>query len=161
MPQQNLISLNIPEADIADIKNAVTVLKTKLFPKLETLTTDERMELPKMGDKTTEFVRKTYDYCVKNPEFIPPFMDVNEFKIDVDAIEVLRPFYIDIIQVAEAVDDTMLLSGSEAYQAALMYYNSVKQGAKTGIANAETIYKDLAVRFPAKNIKAKTQVTGS
>lgn len=152
MSQQNLISLNIPDADYKEIENALNVIKTKLIPKLKTLSTAERVELPKMGNKTTEFVRKSLDYCKTNPEFIPPFLDVKEFEIDVGAILILRPLYTDTNTITETIDDTMLLSGSEAYQAGLMYYSSVKQAAKSKLPNVETIYNDLSTRFPAKNI---------
>lgn len=40
-----------------------------------------------------------------------------------------------------------MLAGSEAYQAALIYYRSVKMAAEGGVANAGTVYKDLAQRF--------------
>jgi len=42
-----------------------------------------------------------------------------------------------------------MLVGSEAYMAALMYYNSVKMAAKTGQPNASSIYDDLSKRFPS------------
>lgn len=42
----------------------------------------------------------------------------------------------------------MTLSGSEAYSAGLMFYNSTKNASKSKIQKAETIYDDLAARFP-------------
>ena len=32
MAQQNLVTVNIPEKDVEEIKGAVEVLRTKLFP---------------------------------------------------------------------------------------------------------------------------------
>ena len=43
--------------------------------------------------------------------------------------------------------DTIMLCGSEAYKAALAYYNSVKQGAKMNVTAAASIYSDLKKRF--------------
>lgn len=42
MAQQNLVSLNIPPADLAEIRAAITVLQTKLLPHLKTLTPADR-----------------------------------------------------------------------------------------------------------------------
>jgi hypothetical protein len=47
------------------------------------------------------------------------------------------------------------MSGSEAYTAALAYYNSVKQAAKMNVPNAKSIYKDLKQRFEKRIEKKK------
>jgi len=150
MAQQNLVSFQIPEADMEAVKGAIATLKSKLLPNLKTLTPTERQELPKMGDKTTAFVQKTLEYCKSNPELCPQFLDAEALGVDVKAVEVIRSIYQPLLQMVDALDDTMTLSGSEAYAGALMYYNSVKFGAKTNIPGAGTIYDDLSSRFPGK-----------
>lgn len=85
MAQENLVSFQISDADMAQIKTAITTLKTKLLPNLKTLSADERHELPKMGDKTVSFVKKTLDYCSSNTDIVPPFLDVAALKTDVNA----------------------------------------------------------------------------
>jgi len=160
MPQQNLVSINIPEKDLADIKSAINVLRDKLLPHLKSLPADEKKELPKMGDKTVSFVQKSLDYSVQNKEFIPAFLDTAEFKKDLDNFYKIRELYQPVLQIEEALNDTMFLLGSDAYQAALVYYNSVKGAAKSNIQNADTIYNDLSGRFPgagAKNSIKKVQ----
>jgi hypothetical protein len=44
----------------------------------------------------------------------------------------------------------MILSGSDAYAAALMFYNSVKIAKKSNVAKAGTIHDDHSERFPGK-----------
>jgi len=51
-------------------------------------------------------------------------------------------------QLVNLVDDTMLLSGSEAYMASLAFYNYIKGAEKAGVAGADMIYDDLKKRFP-------------
>ena len=147
MSQVNNVSLNLTEAELTEINGAISILKEKLLPKLKTLTTDERVELPKMGDKTVAFVTKACEYCSQNPDLVPPFIDKNEFKIDVEAVEKLRNVYNPLLQITESLNDTMILSGSEAYGAALMFYNSVKTAKKSGVPKAGTIFDDLSARF--------------
>lgn len=154
MAQENLVSFQIPEADLAQVNTAIATLKDKLLPYLKTLSGSERHELPKMGDKTVSFVKKTLDYCTLNAEIVPPFLDVKEFTVDVEAVETIRPLYQQIAQIADALNDTMLLSGSEAYAGALIYYQASKSASKSNIAGAKSIYEDLSARFPGRPKKA-------
>ncbi|WP_075603161.1 hypothetical protein [Saccharicrinis aurantiacus] len=146
----NLIQLEITAEEQTQISEAFATIETLLLPKLKTLTVDERKELLKMGDKSFAFTTKALDYTKQQPEFAPAFMDVNDFKIDLEAVNSLRPIQNKIAKIANAVDDSLMISGSEAYSAALMYYNNVKMGAKSNIPGAKGIYDDLKARFPGK-----------
>ena len=114
--------------------------------------------MAKMGDKTVAFVQKAYEYCCENPSLVPPFIDMAAFKVDVSALELLKSFYNPLTLVVEAIDDSILMSGSEAYQAALMFYGSMKTAAKSKVPNAESIYNNLFDRF-SKKIGAKNNVS--
>lgn len=148
MSDSNLISLNIPEEDGIAIKDAIQVLRDKLFPHLVSLTPEERMELPKMGDKTVSFVTKNLEYSGENPEMVPAYVDKVEFEIDVNGVIRLRGFHQPLQQICDALSDTIMLAGSEAYVAALSIYNVIKDAAKRGVPGAQTIYEDLKSRFP-------------
>lgn len=155
MSQQNLVTVKIEEADLTEIKAAISVLQTKLMPHLKSLNADERHDLPKMGDKSVAFVQKAMEHCSQNPELAPQFLDVKEFSQDMFALETLRSLHQPIAQISDALSDTMTMSGSDAYAAALMFYNSVKSAKKSNVAKAGTIYDDLSVRYPGKPMKAK------
>jgi len=58
--------------------------------------------------------------------------------------------------LCDNLPDTEMLSGSEAYVAALTYYNSVKQAAKMNVPSAKAIYEDLRKRFEKPSVTAKT-----
>jgi hypothetical protein len=53
-----------------------------------------------------------------------------------------------IAQLEEGINDTQMTAGSEAYQAALIFYNSAKVAATQGIAGAKAVYEQLKKRFP-------------
>lgn len=148
--QVNQVSLNIPEAELKEIQTCIETLQTKLMPYLKTLSPDERQDLPKMGDKTVSFVQKTVEYCHQNPDLVPQFLNVGEMSVDLKAVETLRTLYQPLQQISQSLSDTMTLSGSEAYAGALMFYNATKNAAKAKIPKAETIYNDLATRFPGR-----------
>lgn len=68
-------------------------------------------------------------------------------KKDFDATTQLLPILRSVEQVESNLSDTAMMAGSEAYVAALSYYNSVKMAAKMNIPGAKPIYDDLRKRF--------------
>jgi hypothetical protein len=54
----------------------------------------------------------------------------------------------------EGVDDTEMIAGSEAYQAALVFYKSVKVAAAQDIPGAKAVYDELKTRFPGGKRKS-------
>ena len=150
MSQQNLISINISEQDLTDINNAINVLKLKLLPILKSLKPEERHELAKMGDKSVAFVNKSHEYAITNPELVPLFLDMEEFKKDVKALEQLSSFHSSLQQLVDMLSDSILMAGSDAFKAALMFYESVKTALKSNVSKAKTIYEDLSPRFPGR-----------
>jgi hypothetical protein len=104
-----------------------------------------------MKDKTPPFVKEVHDYAVSNSTFVPAYLNVPELKIDLEAVEAMTQVYRQTEQLYKALDDTILLSGSEAYSAYLLYYTSVKAVAASNILNAKPIYEDLKQQFPGRS----------
>ncbi len=156
MPENNLVSIQISPEDKTVIMDAITTIKSKLDPLLIALNPDERRDLPKMSDKTTPFVEKALDYAETNPNFVPPYVNVGELKTDLTAVDDLK----DIVRPLEALvhnlDDSVMLSGSEAYVAALAFYNSIKMASKLDIPGAKVVYEDLKKRFAQESEPVST-----
>jgi hypothetical protein len=144
---QNKISFTISDEALANIKNALKTMEENL-PGLLNLTIDERRSLPKLGDKSFSFVTKNLEFAKSNPQVVPPFLDVTEFEIDVKAFNELNKVLNPLKQFTEKLDDTTMLSGSEAYSAALIFYNAVKSAAKAGVPGMKVVFEDLQARFP-------------
>lgn len=147
---ENRVHIEIADADMTAIQDAIAVLHTKLSPILKTLDNQERRELPKMGDSTEPFVEKTIDYAKTNPQFLPPYVQVGDMEVDFGSVQSLNSVVRPLRQLMGGLEDTIMLAGSEAYVAALSYYNSVKMGQKMNMPGAEAIYTDLRKRFEKK-----------
>jgi len=147
MSTENVISIEIPQADIQAVRDALATINATLAPYLLALTPDQRRTLPKMSDGTEPFVAKVMDYATNDPQFSPPFMDVPEMKKDFDAVSQLMPLLRTVTQLQNNLSDTTMMAGSEAYVAALSYYNSVKMAARMNVPGAKAIYDDLKKRF--------------
>ena len=151
MSTQNQLSILIPTTVIDEVMLKLQECKTSLAPYVQGLTTEERKSLFKMGNKTVANVQKTKSYVDTNPEFVPGYMDKTEFLKDEAVVSLLSPISNLALQLATDVDDTVMLAGSEALQAAMLYYGQVKEANSRGIPTARPIYEDLSQRFSKRS----------
>jgi hypothetical protein len=112
-----------------------------------------------MGPKTISFVEKAYDFAHQNPNLVPPYLDMDAFDTDFGDAHGLWTLVNSIRQLDENASDTEMAAGSEAYQAALVFYKSVKMAAAQDIPGAKAVYEELKTRFPGG--KRKTGETGT
>ena len=156
----NRIAFQISDADLQAVQAALQTLQAKLTPLLINLGPDDRRQLPKMGPKTVDFVSRTLSYTRGNPQFQPSFVDIDDFTIDLAAVAQLREIQQPLAQITDMVEDTLLLSGSEALTAALSCYQAFKGAAKANAPGAATIAADLATRFPGRPTARAPQPAG-
>jgi len=156
MAKDNLVSIQISAEDQEAIRAALTVLDEKLQPFLIALTKEEKKGLPKMRDKSLPFVEKAVEYAEGNPSFVPGFLNVSEMKVDFQAVTLLTEYFRLIEKLYQTLNDTILLSGSEAYKGSLHFYKTVQQAAKSGIPGAQVIYDDLKQRFERSSTATTT-----
>jgi hypothetical protein len=138
----------IPSTVLAQAQTKIDEAKVLLAPYLLALTPTERRELPKMGEKTIGFVEKAYDFARQNPNLVPPYLGVDAFGVDFSDAHGLWTLLNAVQQLEEAIDDTEMIAGSEAYQAALVFYKSVKLAAAQDVPGAKAVYEELKTRFP-------------
>ena len=72
------------------------------------------------------------------------------FGVDMEDATGLRSLEITVRQLLQGVGDTVMLSGSEAYNEALIYYNAVKRAASEDIPGAKAEYEEMKNRFPGR-----------
>jgi hypothetical protein len=144
----------IPPDVAAQVQTKYNEIKTLLAPYVVTLTPAERHNMLKMGEKSLAFVEKAYDFAVENTDFVPPFLDMHAFDVDLADARGLWTIRNDAMQAYEMIDDTTMVAGSEAYYAALVFYHSVKVAAAQDIPGAKAIYEELKRRFPGGKRKS-------
>jgi hypothetical protein len=144
----------IPPETMAEVKRKIAEVAALLVPYIIPLTVDERRHLPKMGDKTLSFVGKAHELALANPALCPQYLNVPEFGIDFEDAVSLVSLKNAVKQVYEGIDDTEMVAGSEAFQAALVFYNYVKSAAANDVYGAKAVYEELKTRFPGKKKKS-------
>jgi hypothetical protein len=143
----NIHQASIPADVLAEALGKLGEVKELLAPFAVTLTVDQRQSLPKMGDKSLPFVEKAHELALLNPQLLPAFVSQDDFTVDFTDAHNITPLAVTAQQVQQVIDDTRLLAGSEAYQAALSFYNSVKQATKQNVPGAKAVYDALKARF--------------
>jgi len=130
-----------------------------LFPGLTTLTPDERVAYLKMGERTAPFVQKALDYATRFNNLVPSYVSVPELQKDFTGAQLLLQVSKQITELQNAIDDTLLLAGSEAYTAALAIYKNTQQAASHGVASAQEAADDMATRFPGRKTTKKSDAS--
>ena len=151
MSLSNKISIEITPDQSAAIAAAFQQLKTVLAPVLTiNLTAEDRQSTLKMGDKTLAFVNKTLDYAAQNETLVPSYVDLSEARKDNKLAADLYVIFQQLSTLLRAVEDTGMVAGSEAYEAALIIYHSIKGASRSDIPGTQAIYNDLKQRFPGR-----------
>lgn len=147
---QNQHYQSIPDEVIEQVNLKADEIKTLLAPYVVPLTAERRKGMLKLGDKSIGFVEKSVELAQLNPMIWPSYASMNGFILDLQDVIRLRGTLYKLQQLANSVDDTMMISGSEAYNTALVFYTSVKTAVKQNIQGAKAVYDELKKRFPGK-----------
>ncbi|MFZ6009437.1 MAG: hypothetical protein ACOYXT_03745 [Bacteroidota bacterium] len=147
MAQANRVSIKIASEDLQKVLDAIKMANDILKPYLTMLSQEERKVIPRMNDEAFPFVQKTLELARTETAFVPKGLDVDELQIDLDAVKDLLKALRPIEELYNKVNDTVVLCSSEAYMAALAFYNNVKQEAKSKKPRALETGKELKHLF--------------
>ena len=128
------------EAEIIEHINSIATSADWLL----SLTSEERLKLVKLGYRYVDFVDKALIRAQTDGNYLTNESTLEEFTMDVNLKNGLNRIYAEWQSLGERLKDTIMVAESEAYQAARLYYKSVKAYAAEGDPLAEQIEKELA-----------------
>jgi hypothetical protein len=114
-----------------------------ILPHATPQTPEEREALLQIEEKSLSFVEKAHEFSQKNPHLCPPHFDTKAFEIDFKDARGLWIVQNLARYVDELINDTYMTAGSEAYQAALAFYSSVKLAASQDVDKAKEMCDEL------------------
>ncbi len=154
MEQKNKVSMAITPEKRTAIQDKVKALRTELtdFTTVH-LTAEDRANMLSMGSKSIDFVTRSLDYAVNNPTIVPAYVNVEEARKDLALVHDLEPIIQDVSTLLRALEDLSKTAGSEAYDAALIFYHSVKGASRSQVPGTQAIYDDLSRQFPRPSRK--------
>lgn len=157
----NYVAITFTPDELQKLQAAGQVYLDILVPKIDELTAEQRRTMDKMTVKDTDFVAKGHSYAVANPQFVPPFLDVEDYGLNVAAMGTLRTLQQPLSLVVKLIEDAVMMSGHAARAGALAFYNAVQQAAKLKQLGAQLIVDDMGGRFAVRSPKAADGAPGA
>lgn len=141
---QNLIQLNLSPDTTASVAAALTTIETQLAG-LIALTSNQRRELVRMGDKSEAFCRQAVVAFTENPGVLPRNFDLEGYIADLASLDALRPLLTRINRLHERANDTAAAIGSDLMTNSLEGYAVLKAaGQGEGL---DSLRRMLSARF--------------
>ncbi len=144
---QDLLNLDLTDADWTAVDAALDTLETKLGANLLDLTPAQRKQLTKMGDKSEAFCRQALVVGRQNAAKLPTdtAADLTAEEGDLSSLDKLRPRLTRIISLSEKAGDSEVALGSDIMVFSLTLYGILKAlGAGAGLDNLKA---QIGVRF--------------
>ncbi|NIM11345.1 MAG: hypothetical protein GTO45_05080 [Candidatus Aminicenantes bacterium] len=156
----NKISAEVAQETEDRIIQAFTDAEAEL-PFLTDLTSEERIRMVKLSRKYVDFVDKSHILVETHPQYLPTYLNLDEFTKDVNLKNSLNRIYARASSFIQKLKDTILLVESEAYQTSRLFYKSAQAAAKEGAEDAGIIVKTLSYHFKDHGPKTGTDNTDS
>jgi hypothetical protein len=147
MALENLISIEVTAQEVTDLTQALTVIENFMKAKLISLTPEQRKEYGRVGDGRINWLNKTNDFMVANPDTVPTFIDVAENTKDRLASQALNPLLSKITTLNTAFEDTLIVMLNDMYYNGLTYYKNIQILANNNVPGAGAIYDELKKEF--------------
>ena len=141
---QNLVTLNLTDAQIRAVNAALTELETQLAD-LITLSAPTKRSVRKMGQKSEAFCRQTLRVLEQNPQIVPQNISLADAVADLTSLDTLRPVMVRLSRLSERAADTEIALGSDVMAMALQGYALLKlTGRGEGL---DSLRQELGARF--------------
>ncbi len=154
---QNRASLVISEEDERTVLAAIAQIEAVL-KKLVAFEAGERRTMNMMGQRNEPFARETHQLLEQNRALVPPSLDVDEMRADLEAYDRMKRINVALQRLTTLCADTEAALGSDVFEAALAGYTMLKVfGPSHGL---EESVKGLSERF-AKQGRRKPKPSGA
>ena len=130
------------------------------LPVLIQLGAEERRSGVRLGDKSVAFVEKALQIAKERSDIMPSYIDVEEMERDLELYRNLGLLLREVASLYEAIEDTRMAAGGDAYSTALLVYGVLKQASQSGVPGTDVLVEELAMRFPGRGRRQGTEGGG-
>jgi hypothetical protein len=143
----DLVSNVITDEDFNAIKQKIVELETQVSAFAIELHIDNKPSLGILGDRSIPFTEHTFMLATERPEILPKYVDMEEFKKDIDLYKKCKELLKLVEIVHERIMDTHIAAGADAFSSARKIYNNVKNLVKINAPGVSVIYDELKKRY--------------
>ncbi len=115
------IDITLTAEQVAAIIAAMDTLELAV-PFLVSLTADDRQRLFKLGSRSEGFVAEALSAALQHPEYVPSAVAMDQFQRDIALRQTLLPIVQRARVLYTKLNDTWMLAGADAMQAATAIY---------------------------------------
>ena len=156
MPINNLNNAHLTEAQMNDIKTALTTLENALAPLTVTLTPEERKNYGSVNEQNKLLINKVWDYRQNSPHLSQPDLDWVEFEKDMTSRQFIENITHRVAAIDERLKNSKILHDYDNYQAALDDYAYTNYKAGSNAPGYETKMNELKQFFPRSGKRPAT-----
>jgi hypothetical protein len=110
-------------------------------------TPTERMRKNSLGIRNYGFTQVAYANALRNPQFVPSYLDIEQWKEAVTDFQRKRDIWQWIRQFSQMVRDGMRVPADAAFGYALEYYGALREAARRAAPGAQTEFAELRPFF--------------
>lgn len=148
MPINNLNNAHLTEAQMNEIKTALTTLETALSALNVTLTPEERRTYGSVNEQNKLLINKVWDYRQNSPHLSQPDLDWVEFEKDMTSRQFIENIAHRVAALDERLKNSKILHDYDNYQTALDDYAYTNYKAGSSAPGYETKMNELKQFFP-------------
>jgi len=154
----NVISSEINPKSVKEILDMIKAIKAKM-PYLNDIDSSSQLLLPKLQEEQVPFVSKCLSHAKNVSAIAPSYIDIDEFEKALNSFNELKAVLHSLKTLTEMVENTIAVSGSDAYVAAVSIFNSVKKQANNNsIPQINSIHFDLTKSFESLGSAKPTHI---
>ena len=132
---------------IINMLGAIPGALERVFGTQPSLTPAQRRRLQGAGIRRYGFISKTLEISESKMQYSPRTFDRDALRRMVTAIDGLRSIIVTARQVIDIAEDYLFQESDDAFRAALIYYNTVRDLARHGDVGAKEVFAVLAPFF--------------
>ncbi len=150
----NLISVTFSSEELTELDGAIQKIEQIIAGKTRNLSQEERRQFGRIAEQNKLFVNKAKTYMEQYPQYVPPFLDKEEFDRDFESRGIIERRLMRLEGVTEQLSDTKILLDNDNYSNALTFYRNIRFLSREDVPGTTNIAKDLSQFFPHSKKKA-------
>ncbi|MFK8266249.1 MULTISPECIES: hypothetical protein [Capnocytophaga] len=154
MTDKNLASVVFTTEELQKLDEALQNIENVLKGKTFNLTPDERKQYGSIAEQNKLFVNKCKELMEQYPQFVPSFLDKEEFDRDYQARQQIETRLIRLKTITEQLSDTKVLLDNDNYFNSITFYRNVKFLSGQNVPGIKTLYEQLKQFFKGGRKKA-------
>lgn len=141
MPYENL-DITLSDVDFIEVTKKINIV-IDILPFLINLTKQERIQKGAYTRRKDLFVQTAFEIATNEPLLVPQNLNMVGWENDIKLLEQLNTIHRQVMQLQEALDDTIIALKTETAKTSSLFYNSLKLQAKFNTPGVDAMVSKL------------------